>query len=66
MQRLCMEHLRHSNWIETETCLSSGLGFGFVRSDRMFDVAVFASLRSDHQWRQWLRDYGYKYNQTVR
>ena len=59
--------LRHSNWIETESGLVYLVDWDSVRlTDRMFDVAhLLCHYIPDHQWRQWLRDYGYKYNQTV-
>lgn len=59
--------LRHSNWIETESGLVYLVDWDSVRlTDRMFDVAhLLCHYIPDYQWRQWLRDYGYKYNQTV-
>ena len=59
--------LRHSNWIETESGLVYLVDWDSVRlTDRMFDVAhLLCHYIPDHHWRQWLRDYGYKYNQTV-
>ena len=59
--------LRHSNWLRQRVGLVYLVDWDSVRlTDRMFDVAhLLRHHIPDHQWRQWLRDYGYKYNQTV-
>ena len=59
--------VRHSNWIETESGLIYLVDWDSVRlTDRMFDVAhMLCHYIPEHQWKEWLTYYGYKYNQTV-
>ncbi|CAG6087728.1 aminoglycoside phosphotransferase [Streptococcus pneumoniae] len=59
--------VRHSNWIETDSGLFYLVDWDSVRlTDRMFDVAhMLCHYISEHQWKEWLTYYGYKYNQTV-
>ncbi len=67
MQRLCMGSFVIVIGLRQRVGLVYLGGLGSVRlTDRMFDVAhLLRHYIPDHQWRQWLRDYGYKYNQTV-
>ena len=59
--------VRHSNWIETDSGLIYLVDWDSVRlTDRMFDVAhMLCHYIPEHQWKEWLTYYGYKYNQTV-
>lgn len=59
--------LHHKNWVET----TSGLVFltdweTACLTDRMLDVAYMLSHYIPRvSWEEWLKEYGYKYNQTV-
>ncbi|CAG5166017.1 aminoglycoside phosphotransferase [Streptococcus pneumoniae] len=67
MRPLSMEMYDISNWIETDSGLIYLVDWDSVRlTDRMFDVAhMLCHYISEHQWKEWLTYYGYKYNQTV-
>ena len=59
--------VRHSNWFQTDSGLIYLVDWDSVRlTDRMFDVAhMLCHYIPEHQWKEWLTYYGYKYNQTV-
>jgi phosphotransferase enzyme family len=59
--------VRHSNWIETDSGLIYLVDWDSVRlTDRMLDVAhMLCHYIPEHQWVEWLTNYGYKNNQTV-
>ena len=67
MRPLVHGDVRHSNWIETDSGLIYLVDWDSVRlTDRMFDVAhMLCHYIPEHQWKEWLTYYGYKYNQTV-
>lgn len=59
--------LHHKNWVET----NSGLVYltdweTACVTDRMLDVAyILSHYIPRHGWEEWLKEYGYKYNQAV-
>ena len=67
MRPLSMEMYDIVMWIETDSGLIYLVDWDSVRlTDRMFDVAhMLCHYIPEHQWKEWLTYYGYKYNQTV-